>query len=66
MNDDFSHAREGLEGARAAVADTVDRTAELGRAAALRSTGYVGDHPLRSIGIAAAAGWMIGWMMSRR
>ena len=59
VQDSLDRAKAGLENIEDVVIDT-------GKQAARATDEYVHDHPWRAVGIAAAAGLVIGLLISRR
>jgi len=59
VQDSLDRAKAGLENIEEVVIDT-------GKQAARATDEYVHDHPWRAVGIAAAAGLVIGLLISRR
>jgi len=57
---------ENLRSAKSQLADAQEAVAGKTRAAALATDQYVHEHPWRLIGIAAAAGAVVGLLMNRR
>lgn len=55
-----------LKRAREKLLDVQDAMVERGKAAARATDDYVHDNPWRAVGIAAAAGFLVGVLFSRR
>lgn len=60
-----ARAEESLRNAKARLADVQDTTLEKARAAADAAEGYVTQNPWQSLGIAAAAGLLLGLLLRR-
>ncbi len=60
------HALETLKRGAERLQDLQDSVVERSRAAARVTDDYVHDNPWRSIGIAGAAGFLIGLLVNRR
>jgi ElaB/YqjD/DUF883 family membrane-anchored ribosome-binding protein len=56
----------GLASAKQAIADGTDRVQRHAKDAAAASDSYVREQPWQAVGIAAAAGLLIGFLVARR
>jgi ElaB/YqjD/DUF883 family membrane-anchored ribosome-binding protein len=57
---------KSLEGAKTRLTQLEGEALEKGKAAARVTDQYVHDNPWKSVGIAAGAGLLLGWLLSRR
>ncbi len=61
-----ARAEDSIRAAREALAEAGDDAIERGREAAESADAYVHEHPWTAIGIAAAAGLVVGLLLSRK
>jgi ElaB/YqjD/DUF883 family membrane-anchored ribosome-binding protein len=66
VKDVGSRVERGVEGARAALAQAPSQVSGMARQAADITDEYVRENPWKSIGLVAAAGVILGMLMSRR